>query len=813
MIREDTAANFQLTNPVLGLGEIGIETDTGKSKVGDGVTAWNVLTYSNIATAARINLLQARLDQVLGRGAGKSGYGQGITNYGSPLMSYQVSNLSESNLNTISAIDINSIYADMLRARVHQVGTEPSEIAELLAEINTIAETTSSFVNDSGIFAIDPAGSKKGISDYENLMDDIELDKFQMDPSQATTEAAVSSTRSNPWNGILFHEFTVSFIDEDHRRHFFNSGGEIRITSSITGAQADKGKDWAAFMNNVGTVKMNYDSTTSNYSGGSSIGNYDLTGAYQLIYQQSSQGTINAIYSGNLYRIYARFVDTDEIQFKVEYNDVSTGNVVDVAVDGILENTAQLYRADSIYISVPKPSTVTNIGLSSFTTPLPIYSLSASSPAVAEGSSVTINLTTVNVPNGELVPYNIQGVTSADISGASLSGNFQVLNNNASITINVANDAILENNDSEVMTVRLANGSSNVNINIVDTTPDPVYSLAASNNVTAVYEGFTVTFDLDVQNLPSGSQIPYTISGITSADIDGEPLVNNFTIDANGKASLTLPLTLDNFEESETLTLSLDNTTTSVSVDILDASYTLLSNNSSPAEGDTINITLITDTVPDGTVIPYTISGVSASDIDVALTGSFTVQQNTDQISVKFTSDTVVDPGEQFNLSLDNGRASITLTVADNPLPTSTNRTCIAVIDEASSFRDPTSAWSSFRSNWPNRPFYLLQPGRTRPELKEPAAFVSDTLTEYSQVIRDNGTPPTSDWYTICGIDQLPDGSKLALFIDTSGSMRLDTVRASYNLFKQKIQARNMSIIEVFNGNENWILPFDTILD
>ena len=134
-------------------------------------------------------------------------------------------------------------------------------------------------------------------------------------------------------------------------------------------------------------------------------------------------------------------------------------------------------------------------------------------------------------------------------------------------------------------------------------------------------------------------------------------------------------------------------------------------------------------------------------------------------------------------------------------------------LDEASSFRDPTSAWSSFRSNWPNRPYYLLQPGRTRPELKEPAAFVSDPLTEYSQVIRDGGTPPTSDWYTICGIDQLPDGSKLALFIDTSGSMRLSTVQASYDLFKQKIQARNMSIIEVFNGNENWILPFDTILD
>ena len=37
-------------------------------------------------------------------------------------------------------------------------------------------------------------------------------------------------------------------------------------------------------------------------------------------------------------------------------------------------------------------------------------------------------------------------------------------------------------------------------------------------------------------------------------------------------------------------------------------------------------------------------------------------------------------------------------------------------------------------------------------------------------VNRDNGaTSNASDWYTICGLDSLPDGSKIAIFIDTSG--------------------------------------------
>jgi hypothetical protein len=45
-LRRDTAANWTSVNPILALGEPGVETDTLKVKVGDGVTAWNSLAYS-----------------------------------------------------------------------------------------------------------------------------------------------------------------------------------------------------------------------------------------------------------------------------------------------------------------------------------------------------------------------------------------------------------------------------------------------------------------------------------------------------------------------------------------------------------------------------------------------------------------------------------------------------------------------------------------------------------------------------------------------------------------------------------------------
>merc|ERR1712093_436753 len=80
-------------------------------------------------------------------------------------------------------------------------------------------------------------------------------------------------------------------------------------------------------------------------------------------------------------------------------------------------------------------------------------------------------------------------------------------------------------------------------------------------------------------------------------------------------------------------------------------------------------------------------------------------------------------------------------------------------------------------------------------------------------VNRDDGNSSNaSDWYTICGLDSLPDGSKVAMFIDTSGSMTMSTIQASYDLLVSKLNARGITIISVTNQNEDWITPFLTDL-
>lgn len=54
-LRRDTAANWTSSNPTLAQGELGIETDTNKFKIGNGSTAWNSLAYATAEAVGGFN--------------------------------------------------------------------------------------------------------------------------------------------------------------------------------------------------------------------------------------------------------------------------------------------------------------------------------------------------------------------------------------------------------------------------------------------------------------------------------------------------------------------------------------------------------------------------------------------------------------------------------------------------------------------------------------------------------------------------------------------------------------------------------------
>lgn len=65
--RRGTAAQWTSANPTLVAGEMGLETDTNKFKIGDGTTAWASLAYSSLpADAVSANTIDAKGDLFVG---------------------------------------------------------------------------------------------------------------------------------------------------------------------------------------------------------------------------------------------------------------------------------------------------------------------------------------------------------------------------------------------------------------------------------------------------------------------------------------------------------------------------------------------------------------------------------------------------------------------------------------------------------------------------------------------------------------------------------------------------------------------------
>jgi hypothetical protein len=105
-----------------------------------------------------------------------------------------------------------------------------------------------------------------------------------------------------------------------------------------------------------------------------------------------------------------------------------------------------------------------------------------------------------------------------------------------------------------------------------ESAPEPTYSIEKS--VSSVDEGASVTFTLTTTNVANGTEVPYTITGISAADITSGSLTGNFTVNSN-TATVTITATADQLTEgAETATLTLDNVADFDSVTVNDTSLT-----------------------------------------------------------------------------------------------------------------------------------------------------------------------------------------------------------------------------------------------
>lgn len=190
------------------------------------------------------------------------------------------------------------------------------------------------------------------------------------------------------------------------------------------------------------------------------------------------------------------------------------------------------------------------------------------------------------------------------------------------------------------------------------------------------------------------------------------------------------------------------------------------------------------------------------------------------------------------------------LTSAEAQIAKVAKSVCIAIIDESdpltqSGTSSLSNNWSTFRTLYPERPYFLIQvaggsvrlgvpPNLQSAVINEPLtrAFIKSQSSAYpleaeaayrftaydstadasvfpSGITRDDGNVNlATDIFGLCGLNILEPGDNVFLFVDDSGSMRVTNVRATLDLLQTNCAAAGLLISSVFNGQENYVIPF-----
>lgn len=226
----------------------------------------------------------------------------------------------------------------------------------------------------------------------------------------------------------------------------------------------------------------------------------------------------------------------------------------------------------------------------------------------------------------------------------------------------------------------------------------PTYTLIRSDSAVTEPGSFTIT--LNTTDVIIDSTVGYTISGITSSDINGQSLTGSFSIGLAQTDSKTFTVTNDGLAEpTETLTLTLDNELATISVSILDAvSYSASPEYSLIYEGESVTINIYTTGVPFGTTLDWSVldsDGITQASDFTANSGSISLAQSPGnqyigQAAFTVTANTEVTSGlKLFSIRISRAGTTV-LTVpqiaVQNVVPTYTLVRSNSSVNEGDSF-------------------------------------------------------------------------------------------------------------------------------
>lgn len=206
-----------------------------------------------------------------------------------------------------------------------------------------------------------------GRSNLGSLISTLDSNRLTYSVGQMGLTSALTSTRTTAWNVQVYHEFTVTFTNEDQARYFFNTGGQIYASASRSGGTASSlNSVLTTILSNMGTIKFGQDITTYTGTGGTAypIGYYDLTSSYQTVFV--AYGTTIG-YTSLSYLLKARAEgivganggNGSTIRFQAV---ISTGLPSYDTLNGTLTSTISQLKAGGV-LSITSPTYSTTTGL------------------------------------------------------------------------------------------------------------------------------------------------------------------------------------------------------------------------------------------------------------------------------------------------------------------------------------------------------------------------------------------------------------------------------------------------------------------
>lgn len=298
------------------------------------------------------NVIQSKIALVMGSGSGNKGYGQ-------TLDSSQVAQNAK-----ISVTQWNNLRNDIVRARQHQTGT--------LIGNKAPGDTGYTAGSDLPIPTAATQVKETWRAAYLSMATDADTNYLTVPvPAGESTVASLTTNqiRTAVWNTSVQQTVSITWPTADDARYFFNTGGQIQISSDFVPRVAGiKNSTWVGMLSGMGTICIRHNTTVTSGGSGSTVGVgfYNATTSDGLIFEKDApnpgQYWQNKFYimarvnsTGSDRRIlYLTLVWADDSPAPPSYPDPGFG--IDEQVDGTLTSYVQCLRATGSNVSVPLPT-------------------------------------------------------------------------------------------------------------------------------------------------------------------------------------------------------------------------------------------------------------------------------------------------------------------------------------------------------------------------------------------------------------------------------------------------------------------------